>query len=60
MDVRILESRHGGWVAEIGLWCKGGEHIPGITGVTMSTFIVYESARFDTLPAAKRWAKNHR
>lgn len=57
MEWRIRESGNGGFVAEKGIHHKGGEHFPGIIGVTMTAFIVYESAAFETEKEAKNYIK---
>lgn len=59
MEWRIRESSHGGYVAEKGIEHKGGERIPGILGCTMPTFIVYESAHFNTLKQAQKYIATH-
>lgn len=41
MEWRIRKNARGEFVAEKGIYHKGGEHITGITGVTMKSFIVY-------------------
>ena len=48
MEWRIRKSSHGGVYAEYGLPHNGGCRIPGMLGVTMPAFIVYESVHFDT------------
>lgn len=57
MEWRIRESGHGGFVAEKGIYHKGGESFPGIIGVTMAAFVVYESATFETVKEAKNYVK---
>lgn len=57
MEWRIRESGHGGFVAEKGIYHKGGESFPGIIGVTMPAFIIYESATFETEKQAKNYIK---
>lgn len=57
MEWRIRESGHGGFVAEKGIYHKGGESFPGIIGVTMPAFVVYESAHFQTEKEAKNYIK---
>lgn len=57
MEWRIRESGHGGYVAECGIQHSGGVHIPGIIGVTMPAFIVYDSARFDTKKQAQAYIR---
>lgn len=48
MEWRMRASSHGGFVAEFGCQHNGGAAIPGIVGVTLPAFIVYESRHFDT------------
>lgn len=57
MEWRIRKNGHGGFVAEKGIYHKGGESIPGIIGVTMESFIVYESAAFEAEKEAKKYIK---
>ena len=57
MEWRIRKSGGGGFVAEKGMYHKGGESVPGIIGVTMTAFIVYESAYFQTEKEAKNYIK---
>ncbi len=57
MEWRIRESGRGVFVAEKGIYHKGGETVPGIIGVTMPAFIVYESANFKTEREAKNYIK---
>lgn len=57
MEWRIRPSSHGGFVAEYGTTHQGGESLDYCPGVTMPAFIVYRSARFDTLAEAKRYIK---
>ncbi len=57
MEWRIRKNARGEFVAEKGIYHKGGEHITGITGVTMKSFIVYESANFKTEKEANNYIK---
>ncbi len=57
MEWRIRQSGHGGFVVEKGIYHKGGETFPGIIGMTMSSFIVYESANLQTEREAKNYIK---
>lgn len=57
MEWRIRKSSHGGFVAEKGIHHEGSERIPGILGITMPAFIVYESASFDTEKQARAYIK---
>ena len=57
MEWRMRASSHGGFVAEFGCQHDGGVHIPGIMGVTMPAFIVYESQHFDTERKAMAFIK---
>lgn len=59
MTGRIRESGHGGYIAEIGNEIKSGIEAGFKPGYFMPGFIVYKSARFDTLKQAKAFiAKN--
>lgn len=57
MKVRIRECGHGGYTVEIGTQHDGGVLAPNGIGHTMPAFIVYESAHFDTLKQAERYAE---
>ncbi|MFR8548941.1 MAG: hypothetical protein ACLVEV_10020 [Lachnospiraceae bacterium] len=57
MEWRIRESGNGRFVAEKGIFHTGGESFPGIIGVTMLAFILYESATFETEKEAKNYIK---
>lgn len=57
MEWRIVPCSNGSFVAQYGINHKGGETLDYCPGVTMPAFIVYRSARFDTLAEAKRYIK---
>lgn len=57
MEVRIRKSGHGGYVVEKGIRNEGGVEVGYKPGCTMPAFIVYASARYDTLAKAKKAAK---
>ena len=60
MEWRIRKHARGGFSVERGLNHKGGEKIPGVMGTTMTAFIVYESAHFDTDEQVKSFMKRKR
>lgn len=60
MEWRIRECGHGGFTVEGGITHKGGARVPGLGGFTMSAFIVYESAHFDTRKEAQRFVRRRR
>lgn len=55
MEWRIRENSCGGFVAEKGIEVKGGALAPSGIGCAMPAFIVYESAKFETMKQAKRY-----
>lgn len=57
MEWRIRESGHGGYVAEKGIAVDHDVPSPDGIGFIMPTFIVHESARFDTEKQAKQYVK---
>lgn len=57
MEWRIRKNGHGGFVAEYGASHAGGCLSPAGIGCTMPSFIVYESARFDTLRQAEAYIR---
>lgn len=57
MEWRIIKGSRGDYVAQMGISHLGGASAPGGVGVTMPAFVVYDSARFDTLEEAKRYIK---
>lgn len=60
MEIRIRKSSHGGYVVENGIQHEGGVEVGYMPGCTMRTFIVYESAHYDTLEEAKKAASRKR
>ena len=60
METRIIESSHGGYVVQKGIQHEGGVEVGYMPGCTMRTFIVYESAHYDTLEEAKKAASRKR
>ncbi len=60
MEWRIRPSGHGGFVVQYGEAHQGDVELDHRPGVTMPAFIVYHSARFDTLAEAKRYIKRQK
>lgn len=58
MTWRIRESGHGGYIVESGNY-HGGVRSPHGNGYTMPGFLVYQSARFDTMAKAKKFIEKN-
>lgn len=56
MEIRIIESSHGGYIVEKGLQHEGGVEVGYKPGCTMKAFIIYEMAHYDTLEEATKAA----
>lgn len=57
MEWRIQDCSYGGVFAEYGAAHQGGYTFPGMPGVTLPAFIVYESVWFETRRKAEAFIR---